>query len=194
MAAQGNALVQLAKRVGLQQLSQLRLAHQNNLKQFAGGGFHIGEQPQLLQHIGAQVLGFVHEQDHALALGFFLQEKGIEAIDEGFYRFCVRGDAEFVVDGFEQLKGVELGVEDVGRCGILVQAFQEHATKGRLAGTHFAGDLNESLAIAHGIVQVGQHLFMNPGQVKVLRVGYQFERSLLKAKKTIVHGRMPIIS
>jgi len=64
--------------------SQLRLAHQNDLQQLAGGGFQIGKQPQLLQHIRAQVLGLVHQQDHTLALGFFLQQKGIQPIDERF--------------------------------------------------------------------------------------------------------------
>jgi len=54
--AAGDALRQLAQILARQQLAQLRLANQDDLQQLLGFGLQVGEQPDVLEYLGGEVL------------------------------------------------------------------------------------------------------------------------------------------
>ena len=80
--AGGDALIQLAKPRAGQQAAQLRLPHQEDLQQFLLWGFQIGEQTDLLQHLGTQVLCLIDHQHRAPTIGMSGEQKGVDAIHE----------------------------------------------------------------------------------------------------------------
>ena len=67
--------------MGIQDIAELRLPDQNDLQQFFFVGFQIRQQPQLLQHIFAQILSFVNEQNHLVALCLLAHEKIIQIVN-----------------------------------------------------------------------------------------------------------------
>ncbi len=67
MIAGGNALGQLTQQGLAQHLLQLGLTDQHHLQQFSLVGFEVGEQAQLLQYAGQQVLRLIHQYHAALA-------------------------------------------------------------------------------------------------------------------------------
>ena len=80
--AAGDALRQLAQFRARQQLTQLRLAHQDDLQELLLAGLQIGEQPHLFQHFRRQSLGLVDDEHHAPAAGMGLQQVRVQGIDE----------------------------------------------------------------------------------------------------------------
>ncbi|MPM36845.1 hypothetical protein SDC9_83449 [bioreactor metagenome] len=70
--------------------AQLGLADQDDLQQLALTGFQVGEQPQLLQHVGRQVLRLVDDQHVVAAARIRVEQEGIERIDAILDRFHAR--------------------------------------------------------------------------------------------------------
>ena len=63
--------------------AQLGLADQDDLQQLAFMRLQVGEQAQLLQHIGRQVLGLVDDQQAVASLGMRGQQVAVERVDPG---------------------------------------------------------------------------------------------------------------
>ena len=76
----GDSLRQLAQIGAVQQFAKFRLPDQNDLQQLLRGGLQIGQQPDLLQHLGGQVLRLVHDHDDAPPFGVGRQQPPIERI------------------------------------------------------------------------------------------------------------------
>jgi hypothetical protein len=64
-----------------QQGVKLRLTHQDDLQQFLLGGFEVGEQTNLLQHLAVEAVRLVHDQHRAPAFRMVLEQEGIERVD-----------------------------------------------------------------------------------------------------------------
>ena len=79
--AGNHALRQLLHFGAGQQRAQFGLTDQHDLQQLALAGFQVGQQAQLLQHIGAEVLRLVDDQHAAFPGGVRLQQKGIQRVD-----------------------------------------------------------------------------------------------------------------
>ena len=83
--------------------AQFGLTNQHDLQQLALGGFEIGEQAQLFQYVGCEVLCLVNDQDTALARGMAGQQEVVEGIDVVLDRWRGLGswlqlDMEFLAD------------------------------------------------------------------------------------------------
>src|SRR5258706_14066868 len=78
--ADGDALAELAQAPVVQLVSQLRLAEEDDLQELALVGLEIREQADLLQKLGAQILGLVDEQDDVLAGGELVEEEPVERL------------------------------------------------------------------------------------------------------------------
>ena len=76
-----------------QHAAQLGLTDQHDLQQLAVIGFQVGQQTQLFQHTGRQILRLVDDQHIVFASGVRLQQIVIECIDIDFDAFnCTAGN------------------------------------------------------------------------------------------------------
>ena len=80
--AAGDALGELAQLRLREHLAQFRLADQDDLQQLLRRGLEIGQQPHLLQHVGGEVLGFVHHQHDAPAAAVRVEQEMREDVDQ----------------------------------------------------------------------------------------------------------------
>lgn len=125
MISQGYSLTELSEFMGVQNVAQFGLAYQNNLQQLFFAGFQVRQQPQLLQDISAQILGLVNEKDNLFALGFLTHQKDIQFVYQFFGVIRIIFNAQFVVNGFNQLLGTQSGIENIGRDGVFFQVFKK---------------------------------------------------------------------
>jgi hypothetical protein len=121
--ARDHALRQLLQLRAGQHLAQLGLADQHDLQQLALAGFQVGQQAQLLQHVGAQVLCLVDDQHAALAGRVALQQEGVQRVDVVLDRGRARigrGTGMWNSSQTDCSSSVhrELGVEDVGHVAV----------------------------------------------------------------------------
>ena len=95
-----HALRQLLQLWAGQYAAKLGLADQHDLQQLALAGFQIGQQPQLLQHVGRQVLCLVNDQYIVLARSVPSQQKTVQGINKVLGSDCARGqgDVKFVAN------------------------------------------------------------------------------------------------
>ena len=183
-------LLQLGPR---QHVAQLGLADQHDLQQLAFVGFQVGEQAQLLQHLGAELLGLV-DNEHAVAAGRVgLQQELVEQprpVAHGFGA-CRRagGDhTEVLTHGLHQLGGGEARVDDIGHVAVRRHLLQETAADGGLAGADLAGEHHEAATAVQPVEKVGQRLAVPPAHEEVVRVGRDGKRVLAQAEEGGVHG------
>ena len=188
--AGNHALRQLLQFRPGQHAAQLGLADQHHLQQLALAGFEVGQQAQLLQHIGREVLRLVDDQ-HVVAPGRVLrQQEGVQRVDVVLHRLRTRwhGGVELVADGLQQLKHGELGVEDVGDVAVRRDLLQEAAADGGLAGPDLARQQHEAATSVQPIQQMGQRLAVALTHEQVMRVRRDRERRLFQAEEGRVHG------
>ncbi len=190
VVTRGDPLGELAQLRPVHEAFQLGLTEEQNLEQFVGGGFQVGQQPDLLQDLGAQVLGFVDDQHRPPSRGMGGQEVPVEPVDQdldagGSLRVV---DVQLVADGGHQFGAVQLGVEDQGHVDQVGNLLEEASAQGGFAGAHLAGDLNEPPHLAHAVQKVRQGLPVLLAQEKKARVGRQGKRLFLELKIVEVHG------
>ena len=173
--------------------AQLRLADEDDLQQLALAGFQVGQEAQLLQHIGRQVLRLVNDE-HRVAPGAMRREqRGIERVDVILDRFhpghrgLVR-HAKFVANGAQQLAHRELGVEDVGHIAVRRNLLQKAAAHRGLARPHLARQQHKTAARIQAVQQVRQRLAVPLAHEQVAGVGGNGERRVLKAEERGVHA------
>src|SRR6201999_246075 len=101
----GDALSQLSQLVPCEKLAQLGLTDENDLQQLACVGFEVGEEANLLEHRGCEVLCLVHYDDDTPAAGVGAQQIAAENVDEileALRRRIGHTYAEFLADGQEE--------------------------------------------------------------------------------------------
>jgi hypothetical protein len=197
-----HALRQLLQLRARQHAAQLGLADQHDLQQLALAGFQVGQQAQLLQHVGAEVLCLVDDEHAALAGRVALQQEGVQRVDVVLDRDHAavgrrHGDVELLADRLQQLRHRQLGVEDVGHMAAFGDLLQEAAAHRGLAGADVAGQQDEAAARAahraaggrHAVQQVRQRLAVALAHEEVPRVRRDGERVLRQAEVVRVHGR-----
>ena len=81
LIADGNALGKLAQPVICQKISQFRLAGQHNLDELVRLCFQVGNQPDLLQHLRIEILGFIDYQHHGAASAVFPEQESVQFIE-----------------------------------------------------------------------------------------------------------------
>ncbi len=174
VAARGDALRELPQVVAVQQLTQFRLADQDDLQQFLRIGLEIGEQPHLLEYFGGEILRLVDNQHRAPALGVNAQQLAIEQVDQHLAVADCAGwhlDAQLLADRLQEFQRREPRIDDQRDVGIVRRARQQRADRGGLAGAHLAGELDETAGIVDAVHQVGERIGVLPPQVQVARIG-----------------------
>ena len=83
MEARDHALGELLELGPLEHRAQLGLADQDDLQQLALVGLEVGQQAQLLEHLGRELLRLVDDEHVVLADGVGLQQEVVERVDVG---------------------------------------------------------------------------------------------------------------
>jgi hypothetical protein len=194
VVARDHALGQLFQ-LGLgQHGAQLGLADQDDLQQLALAGLQVGQQAQLFQHLGRQVLRLVDHQHVVVALGVAVQQVAVDGVDIAFHAQRAGGcgrqlDAELVADRQQQFLDRQLGIEDVGQAAVVGNLLDEAAAHRGLAGADLARQQDEAAAAADAVQQVGQRLAMALAHEEVARIGRDRERLLLQVEVVSVHTK-----
>jgi len=188
MITDSDSLAQLSQVFTGEELFQFRLADQHDLDQFLPGRFQVGDKADLFQYFGGEVLGFVDYQDHDPAGAVFPEQEFVERLVQFAGFTAAGGDAEFPVDLLQEAEWRQCGVENQGGAMCLRRQLpQQGPDDGGLAGTHFAGEFDETGAGVDGVEKVGEGLLMKSAQKKEFRVWGQGERWLPKAEVVPVH-------
>ena len=141
MIAAGDALSQLAQLGAVQELAQLRLADEDDLQQFLRRGFQIGEQADLLEHLGGQVLRLIDDDDDAPAVRVRGQQPPVQRVDhllDAVSVGLVEPEAEFLADGEQELDRRDPRIQDHRDVRVLRHAREQRAHDGGLAGADLA--------------------------------------------------------
>src|SRR3972149_90631 len=143
---------------------QLRLPDKNDVDELLGGRLEIGNESDLLEYLGGEVLRLVDDQHDVLPRRLGFQEETVEGVDQILALISLRNDPQIVVDGAKELDGVEGRIENESAHRALVQLLHEIATKRGLSGTHLAGDRAESPALLQPKLQVSEGLAVLGGE------------------------------
>ena len=191
--AQHDALAQLAQ-LGLRQLlGQLGLPDQHDLEQLRAGRLEVREQPDLLEHLGGEVLRLVHDQQR--------RQVSPEALDqEAVQREQVLGlgaadllDAELVEQHAEEVERLEARVEDEGGRGLAVELREQRVQQRGLARADLAGEQHEALAGAHRVDEGRQPFAMGVPEDQEGRIRGHLEGAANEPVVLVVHAvpRLP---
>ena len=168
VVATGDPLGELPEVVAGQQLAKFGLADKNDLQQFLLGSFKVGQQANLLQYFGAEVLSLVDDQYHPAAPGMGIQQASIQGVDHflgaGLFRYL---GAQLVTNGMQELIGGKAWVENQRHFYVAGDLLKQAANQGGFPGTHLAGELHEASALSYPVQQMGQRFSMALGQVQV---------------------------
>ena len=83
MVAHRDPLAQLGQPPAVEPLTQLGLADQHDLQQFAPVRLQVGEEPDLFEQLRFEVLGLVDEQDDIVAPLGLLEQEPVERFEAG---------------------------------------------------------------------------------------------------------------
>ena len=86
-----DALGELTEILALEQRDQLGLADQDDLQKLLSRRFQIREEPDLLEHLGREILRLVDDDDRASAARVRIEQVAIERVDERLHTRRVRG-------------------------------------------------------------------------------------------------------
>ncbi len=193
VVARDHALRELLELGPPEQVAQLGLADQDDLQQLALVGLEVGQQAQLLQHLGRQHLRLVDDQHVVLADRVRLEQELVQRVEVvldgrlAAQRLRCR-NAELLADRLQQLDHRELGVEDVRDVGAARDLLEEAAAHGGLAGADLAAEQHEAAAAVHAVQQVRERLAVALAHEQVARVRGDREGLVLQAEEGRVHG------
>ena len=190
MITHRDALAQLAQARAVQAVAQFRLAHQDDLQQFAVVGLDVREQTDLFEQVFRQILRLVNDQHGFLALLDLLQKKfadGRDRFQPVKCRFTSRPNS--VAMAFINSSAFKTGfkISAVENCPSSCSSSARH--KRRLARADFAGELDETLALADAVKQMVERLAMFRAVEKKARVRRDVERRLFQSVKLQIHAR-----
>ena len=191
VVAAGDALRELAQLGLVEQGAQLRLADQDDLQQLGGGGLEVGEQPDLLERVRAQVLRFVHDQHDASAARVRVEQVATEQVHQrlGAAAPGLRHvDVQLFADREQELGRRDPWIEDQGDVRVDRQLLEQAADHRGLAGAHLARELDEAARLVDAVQQVRERLRVPLAEVQVAGVGRDRERLFLESEKARVHA------
>ena len=187
----GDALRKLPQLGAIQQFAQLRLADQDDLQQLLRLGLEIREQPDLLEHLGREILRLVDHQHDPFAFGVRLEQVNAQQVDqvlETALGSLLEVDAQLFADGEQELGRRHARIEDQRDLGMFRRLGQQRAHHRGLAGAHFTGELDEATGLVDAIDQVRQCLRVTFREEQETRIGRDGKRLFVEAEKRGVHG------
>jgi len=187
--ARGHALGELPKVAPGQELGQLGLTDQNDLKELFLRRLQIRQEANLLQHAGAQILSLVDDQHRPPAARVSVEQSLGQRVDQDFEARGPRRvrDPQLVAYRGEQLDRGEPGIEDHRDVDVRGQLFQQGAADRGLSRAHLARELHEVAALAEPVEQVGESLAVSVAQIEVARIRRQGKRPLGEPEICCVH-------
>ena len=189
VVARSDALIQLPQFGAVENVDQLRLADEKDLKQLLRVGLQVGQQPDLLEHVEAEILCFVDEHDGPAASSMGLQQIVVQGITQHLHapRPLRVDDVQFVAQGLHQLDGIESRVQNQGHVHVIRQLLQQGVAQRRLARADLAGKGHEPTPLPNAVEQVGQSFLVPTAEVEETRVRGDREREIIQVKVTGVH-------
>jgi hypothetical protein len=156
VAGGGDALAQLLHVGVLQDLAKLGLPDQEGLQQGLLAELEVRQHPQFLHRARRQVLGFVDDQQTALAFADLGDEEGLERHQQVGLGNIFHAHPECCANHAQGVFGVELGADQIGsRDRVGVHAVEQAPHDGGLAGADLAGDDDEAFVAQQAVLQVG---------------------------------------
>jgi hypothetical protein len=188
VVAGDHALAQLLHAGAVQGGAELRLAEQEGLQQRLVVGLEVRQHAQFFHRARRQVLGFVDDQQGALALVVDIAQELLQARQQvGLARAFVR-QAEGRDHHAQRVVRIQVGVDDVGGDDLVGgQAVEQVAHQRGLAGTDFAGDDDEALALRQAVLEVGHGALVALAAEEEVRIGAQLEGLGGKSVVSLVH-------
>ncbi len=186
----GDSLCQLAEFGAVEQLAKFRLPDQNDLQQLLRGSLEIGQQPDLFQHLGGQILRLVHDHDDAPAAGVGRQQPPIQRIDHLFDAVAVgvrNAEAQLFANGEEKLDRRHPRIQYDRDVGVMRNPRQQGAHHGGFTRADFPGQLNEAPGFVDSIQQMRQSFGVTLAQIEIARVRRDGEGLFIEPKEAQVH-------
>ena len=188
--AAGDALRELAQLLLREHFAQFRLADQDDLQQLLRRGLEVREQAHLLEHVGVEVLGFVHHQHDAPAAAVRVEQEVREEVDERLDAALGTGrhlHVQLVADGEQELRGRDARIQDQRDVAVRRELLQEAAEHGRLAGADLARQLDEAAGLADAIGEVSEGLGVALAEIEVSRIRRDRERLFVQPEEARIH-------
>src|SRR5262249_40971123 len=179
-----------------QLVAQLGLADEDNLKELSLVGLEVRKKPNLLEQLGPEVLGFIDEENDVISLGHLIEKIGVQELQVRGAVELLRLFTELQQDRPHQLRAREDRVEDERGAALGGKLAEDRPTDRGLAGAHFAGDLNEALALADPEEDVIERFSVLVREEEKAGIRGDVERRLAKAVELVVHpgGRIALLS
>ena len=143
----------------------------------------------MFEHVHLEVLRLVDDEDGAATETVVGQQETVQGIRE-----CLDAVArfrqlhvQFFADRRQEFRARQLGVQDDRHVGELGKLLEQGTDEGRLAGAHFAGELDEAAAFLDAVDEVRERLPVPLAQVEVAGIGGDREWLLVKAEEAGVH-------
>ena len=194
VVARRDALGQLAQVGARGQVLELGLTDEHDLQQLVTRGLEVGEQPDLLEYLGREVLRLVDHGNRAPTAAVGLEQVGVECLREcsaAVGRFGQR-DVELLEDHGQEFRGRELRVEHERNIGLFGHALQQAANECRLAGADLAREHDEAVALRDAVDQVRERLRVTLAHEEIARVRRDRERTFVEAEEIEIHGRWSV--
>ena len=142
------------------------------------------------------MLRLVDDEHRAAVYGYQRQQELVQRADQlvlarrrdaSAPHALARDDAEVEQDLAQQLLDREKRVEDDRREEAGLKLFEQRAAAGRLPGADVAGEDDEAVLAADGLLQEGQGAFVRFAAIEKPRIGRQGERRLYEPVILFVH-------
>jgi len=184
----GYPLAQLLELGALHQQAQLGLAHQKALQEPLVAELEVGQHAQFFDRAAREILGFVDDQQGALALRHERHEERFELGEQLRLVDRLRRQSERHGDGMQQLLRVELGRDQLGgNESVGIDLFEQAAHKRGLTGTDFSGDDDEAFTLVHAVLQVGEGALVAATAVEKGGIGIELKGLAGQPEKRLVH-------
>src|SRR3984893_1084718 len=191
IAADADALVELAQLVELELLFELGLAHEQDLQELARGRLEVGEDADLLERLHAHLLRLVDDHEDRLALA----ARGEKVLRQCGEQLALAGapalDAQVVENGPNELGVREVRVQHERALHAVRELAQEGPAERGLARAHITHEGHEPFLARDAVEEGGEDLVMALGPQEEARIRREDERWVLEAVERLVHLRLP---
>ena len=184
-------LCKLLQLGALQQVPELRLAHQDDLQQLVLVGVDVGEHAQRLHGGRAEVLGLIDDQHHPPSLSVLVDKKPLERVIPRHRRRNVMGQPEGQHDPFGQVGKIRVGIGDQAHHDLLTQIVEKSTDQRGLATTDVATDHRETGSVVQCVLQHGVGERVPLAHVKKVGIGLNGEGFFLQSVKRFIHVWKP---
>ena len=169
-------------------MPQFGLANQETLKQCVIPELEVRQHAQLFDGLKIQVLRLVDDQQGPFVLGDEQRQECLDRSDQFRFGQILGSDPERDGDRAQQVAGLELRADDLGRHDLLVVELGQHRPHQRgLAGADFPRHNDETLALVDPEPQVRQRIAVPLALEVELGIRVEVERRSGEAEVRFVH-------